>query len=310
MSYQRACWASLWAGLLGCLTVPALGRADEPASTGVKRAIIICGLSGDADHHQQFAQTMIRFRDGLVSGFQFRPEEIEILFGDEAADGDDEVIRTAAKATREEIQQRIQSLRERSQPNDAVWVIVLGHSHYDGRQSWFNLPGPDLHQAEFAKLFEGLAAREQVFLITTPTSGFAIKPLSAKGRIVITATEADWETNETEFPHEFARILSALATEENLDADKDGRITVFDLYITTVRTLAQSYVERELLSTEHALLDDDGDGRGTEVQMDFLTVDQGGRLQPNRPFVPPVLTKGDGVLSKTLLVQVAARPVE
>ena len=95
-------------------------------------------------------------------------------------------------------------------------------------------------------------------------------------------------------------MLSGLETAENLDLDKDGRVSLFDLYVTVVRNLAQSYLERELLATEHALLDDDGDGRGTEVQIDFLTVDQGGRLQPNRPVSQPVMTKGDGVLAKTV----------
>jgi hypothetical protein len=235
---------------------------------------------------------------------------VDVLFGDAPLEGDPEVIRNALEATREHIEQRVQALREKTRPEDGVWVIVLGHTHYDGRQSWFNLPGPDLNQAEFAKAFDGLTAKEQVFLITTPTSGYAIKPLSAKGRVVITATEADWETNETEFPHEFARLLSNLATEENVDADKDGQITLFDLYVTTVRNLAQSYLERELLATEHPLLDDDGDGRGTEVQIDFLTVDQGGRLQPNRPFVPPVITRGDGVLSKSLTTLKLEKPAE
>jgi hypothetical protein len=270
---------------------------------GTRRALILCGLSGDADRHKQFVETISRLREGLAGPLRFPSTEIELLFGDEPADGDPEWVASATRATREAIEERLRGLRERTQAADAVWVFVLGHSHYDGRNSWFNLPGPDLTQVEFAKLLDGLAAREQVFVVTTPTSGFAIKPLSAKGRIVITATEADWETNETEFPHEFARLLANVEREENLDADKDGRISLFDLYITTVRNLAQSYLERQFLATEHALLDDNGDGRGTELQIDFLTVDQGGRLQPNRPFVPPVISTGDGVLAKMVLLK-------
>jgi len=298
--FRSSVLAVVTAGLWSLTAGVPRASADDATTAGVKRALIVCGLSGDAGRHKQFAETIARLRDGLVGQLQFAATDVEVLFGDEPVDGDADAIRSAARATREELEQRARSLRERTRPEDGVWVIVLGHSHYDGRQSWLNLPGPDLQQAEFAKLFEGLTAREQVFIITTPTSGFFIKPLSAKGRVVITATEADWETNETEFPHEFGRVLSGLETAENLDLDKDGRVSLFDLYVTVVRNLAQSYLERELLATEHALLDDDGDGRGTEVQIDFLTVDQGGRLQPNRPVSQPVMTKGDGVLAKTV----------
>ena len=61
-------------------------------------------------------------------------------------------------------------------------MIVLGHTYYDGRHSHLNIPGPDLDEREFGKLFEGLKAREQLFLITTPASGFFFKPLAASGR--------------------------------------------------------------------------------------------------------------------------------
>lgn len=285
------------------LLIPGVARGQEEAVATTRRALILCGLSGDADRHKQFVETIGRVRDGLTGPLQFAPTDIEVLLGDEPADGDPDWAAAATRATQEGIEERLRHLRERTRAEDAVWVFVLGHSHYDGRNSWFNLPGPDMTQVEFAKLFDGLAACEQVFVITTPTSGFAIKSLSAKGRVVITATEADWETNETEFPHEFARLLANLEAEENLDADKDGRLSLFDVYVTTVRNLAQSYLDRQFLATEHALLDDNGDGRGTEVQIDFLTVDQGGRLQPNRPFVPPVITAGDGVLTKTVLLK-------
>jgi hypothetical protein len=70
-------------------------------------------------------------------------------------------------------------------PSDALWVFVLGHGHYDARQSWLNLPGPDISHVEFGQLFAKVACQEQVFFITTPCSGFFIKQLSQPGRIVI-----------------------------------------------------------------------------------------------------------------------------
>jgi hypothetical protein len=42
------------------------------------------------------------------------------------------------------------------------------------------------------------------------------------------------------------------------------------------KEIAQNYASGELLSTEHAQLDDDGDGIGHELQNDYLPEEQGG----------------------------------
>src|SRR5262249_11359358 len=158
----------------------------------------------------------------------------------------------------------IDELRKRASGDDTLWVIVLGHTHFDGRHSHLNIPGPDLDAREFGKLFEGLKAREQLFLITTAASGFFIKPLAANGRTVIAAHEPDQEVNETIFPHVLAEVLSA--PPEGTDRDKDGKISVLELYLAVVSSVMKRYVDAEDLPTEHAQLDDNGDGRGSELQ--------------------------------------------
>ena len=274
--------------------------AQKPIA--VKRALIVCGLSGDAEHHKLFADTIRKMHDGLTKRFGFGESDVQILFGDEPQDADTDVIKSAGRATREELEKSVAVLRSKLQSDDALWVIVIGHSHYDGKNSWLNLPGPDIHQLDFAKLFNDINATQQVFVITSPTSGFYLKPLSAKGRVVITSTETDWETNETEFPHEFARVLSTPPDAKDFDIDGDGVTSLFDLYVTVSRNLAQSYLERELLATEHSLLEDNGDGRGTEVQIDFLTPEQGGRAKPKKGSPPQIKLTSDGMLSKSIIL--------
>ncbi|MBI5757086.1 MAG: hypothetical protein HZA46_01060 [Planctomycetales bacterium] len=271
---------------------------DSTLGKGTKRALLVCGLSGDAAHHKLYSETVTKLHEGLSKGLGFA--DVQVLFGDESQDSDSDVIKSAGRATREELEKSVTALGAKLQAVDALWVIVVGHSHYDGKHSWLNLPGPDIQQFDFAKLFQGLSAGQQIFMLTTPTSGFYVKPLSAKGRVVITATETDWETNETEFPHALARVLSSPPEVTEFDIDHDGTITLFDLYVTVARNLAQSYLERELLATEHPLLDDNGDGRGTEVQIDFLTEEQGGRAKPKKLSTAPKITVGDGSVAKTV----------
>jgi hypothetical protein len=295
--------------LLVSIAIPTTIVADDqpaaPAATGgVKRALLICGLSGDAERRKAFAETMTKLHSVLTNKLGFAASDVEVLFGDESKEGTTELIQSAGPATREELEKRAQQLREKLRPEDSLWVMVFGHAHYDGQNSFLNLPGPDLHQLDFAKLFSKIPASQQIFILTTPASGFFIKPLSAKNRIVITATEADWETNETEFPAEFARILSTPPSMKELDVDEDGQISLFDLYITVARGLAQSYRDRELLATEHSLLDDNGDGRGMELQIDYLSTELGGRAKTVRPTLPTLPPKSDGHLAKTILLPI------
>jgi hypothetical protein len=286
--------------------VPAAAVPAEEALDGIfspettRRVLILCGLTGDADHHRAFADMIGQLHSGLSSKLGVAPENITVLFGDEPDDKDPEPIRKSPRSTKEEVEAAIASFIAATQPDDSAWVFVIGHTHYEGRNAWWNLPGPDIAQADFGKLFQSLKAREQVFFLTTSVSGLYIKPLSVPGRVVISATEADWETNETEFPFKLAELLTKPPTTAELDADKDGSLTLFDLYIVTARSLAQSYAERMLLATEHALLDDNGDGRGTELQIDYLSEDLGGRVRRGRLVPPKVAPNTDGALAKLI----------
>lgn len=280
-------------------------QSSAASGGGTRRALLVCGLSGDAAHHKAFAETVTKAHEILTTKLGFGASDVEILFGDEPDAADTELIKSAARATREEFEKRVQNLRSRIRPQDSLWVITFGHSHYDGKNSWLNLPGPDIHQLDFAKAFADLPG-QQIFILTTPTSGIYIKPLSSKNRIIITSTEADWETNETEFASELVRLLTSPPAAKELDVDQDGQITLFDLYISVARNLAQSYKDRELLATEHSLLDDNGDGRGTELQIDFLSTELGGRAKPGKPIVPTVSSTTDGNLAKSIVLSIGS----
>lgn len=284
----------------------------QQATAGTKHALIICGHPGDDEHRALFAETVVKLHKTLTTQYGFPAAAVRIQFGSETVDEDDPALRTArGQSTREEIEAEVADLRKHLKPEDTLWVIVLGHAHYDGRHAWLNLPGPDMHQNDFGRLFSKLQCREQLFLITTPVSGFYLAPLSAKGRIVISATEADREVNETIFPLALTEVLSEPPEQDEYDADKDGMISVFDLYIAIARNIATRYLDDELLSTEHAQLDDNGDGRATELQLDYLTEDQGGRS--NTDAAPKIQPGADGSLAarvKLPLVRHSDAPVE
>lgn len=239
----------------------------------VRHALILCGHPGDADHVKSFAATVGKLREGLTKTLGIPTERQHVVFGSEKPK---DLSGATGPATKEAVTAAIAEVRKALRPEDGLWVICLGHGHHDTRQAWWNLPGPDLSAKEFGKLFADVTCREQVFVMTFSLSGYFVAPLSRRDRVVISATEADAETNETTFPTVFAQILSTGLKPDEQDIDRDGKLTVFDLYVVVAKEIAQNYASAEQVATEHQQLDDDGDGIGHEPQTAYLPEEQGG----------------------------------
>lgn len=79
------------------------------------------------------------------------------------------------------------------------------------------------------------------------------------------------EITATEMPYALGAILSGTGEHAKLaDIDGDGQLTLMDLYLSVNIEVHQRFVTQDYLPTEHAQLDDNGDGRGAELQEPFL----------------------------------------
>ena len=244
------------------LTTAVVAAEPKAESAGKNRALIVVGLPGDAEHEKLFAETARQWRDSLTKKLDF---EVTVLFG---RSGRPQLADTGA--TRESIQRAVADLKKSLRAEDRLWVLFLGHGDYDGERASFHLPGRDLHADDLGKLSGSIKCREQVFWMTHSASSSFLKPLSLEGRIVITATAAEEEVNETEFPHSLATVL------EKLGPPKDTRVSVLDIYFRTVAEVDARFAADKRVSTEHAQLDDNGDGVGTEEPI----VEKAGEKKP------------------------------
>ena len=151
-------------------------------------------------------------------------------------------------------------LAARMDEQSVLFVLLLGHGTFDGREARFNLVGPDLTAAEWAALVDPLPG-QLVFVNTTAASAPFLAPLAKAGRVVITATESPAQRYATVFPEFLVRAFADAAS----DFDRNARVSVWEAFSYASAGVRRWYRERGRLATERALLDDTGDGRGIDA---------------------------------------------
>ncbi len=238
--------------------------------SGTSRALIVVGLPGDVEHEKLFAQTVATWRDWLTKRLDFAPGEVRVLALSAPSNA-----ASTIRRTRKAVEKEVAGFKKKIRKEDRLWVFFLGHADYDREHARFHIPGPDLRDIDMGKLFEGIRCREQVFWLTMSASGWFLRHLSAKGRVVVTATAADEEYNETEFPHALSSVVKR--PHAHLDANRDGKVSVLELFNHTNSEVAKRFAADKRIPTEHAQLDDNGDGVGTERPVAIAGQQVGGR---------------------------------
>jgi hypothetical protein len=234
------------------------GTAREPS----RWALIIVGIPGDRAHGLEFRQTAETWRNWLIEALRVPPDQVVRL--PPIAEPD----QIPPSITAESIRQTLTELATKLQPDDSLWVFTLGHGNYDGRHAWLHVQGRDPSEEEFGRWFADIRCREQVFWLTQANSGWFVRPLSRPGRIVIAATAADDESNETEFAAALAELVRQQTGPPAAGSPTLGcndRISVAELFQAVGREVQRRFDSDKRLRTEHAQLDDNGDGRGSET---------------------------------------------
>jgi hypothetical protein len=77
--------------------------------------------------------------------------------------------------------------------------------------------------------------------------------------VIVTATKSGSEQNYSRF----GDFLSQSITAKTSDLDHDGGVSVLEAFLVASRSLSNWYAEQGRLASEQALIDDNGDRRGT-----------------------------------------------
>lgn len=204
--------------------------------------IIVVGASGTEEYATQFGKFAGMWQEVSTKG---NVKSIVIGLDDIEGSQDLAILEQTLK-------------NEPKETNMALWLVLIGHGTFDGRTAKFNLRGLDLSAENLAELLKPFH-RPLAVINTASSSAPFLSRLSAEDRVIITATRSGYELNYARFGRYFAESIA----DPQADLDKDGQTSLLEAFLTASNRVAQFYSSAGRLATEHALLDDNGDGLGT-----------------------------------------------
>lgn len=217
--------------------------------------VVITGLSGEPRYAVAFHDWATTLIDAAEARWDVPKSNVVYL----AENVETDPSRISARSTRENIESAFSDLAGRAGPDDQIFVLLIGHGTMRDGESRFNLPGPDMTPADFDALLEAFPTQGIVFVNAASASGEFIAELSAENRTIITATRSGAERNQTTFAAYFVEAFAG----DGADVDKDEHVSALEAFNYARREVARVYESDGRLLTEHALLDDNGDGEGS-----------------------------------------------
>ncbi len=223
------------------LLVSPLNAALDPNHNDI---IVIVGAPGADEFQQEFAESLSLWRTACQKG-----NADSTFIADELA---------AGGAHYETFKQKLSETPKETA--DPLWIVFIGHGTYDGRTAKFNLHGKDISATELAQWLEPIKRPIAIINASSSSAPF-INRLTAPGRVILTATRNGYEQNYSRFHKYFAEAVGDLQA----DLDKDGQTSLLEAFIYADHGVAEFYTAAGRMATEHALLDDNGDGLGTRA---------------------------------------------
>lgn len=254
---SRRLWAGVAGGaLVGCVVCGGASDASAlPSAAQDTHVLLIAGLGGEPQYTAAFHGWMSRFADAASEKYGVPAERIVYLAEDVQLDR----TRVRARSTGDNVRSAFARLGGAMAPGDELVVLLAGHGTFRNGEARFNVPGPDLTPADFALLLDGLGNRRITLVNTTSASGPFVEPLSAPNRTIVAATRSGRERNLTRFGLHFVDAFAG----DDADADKNGRVSMLEAFRYARREVEREYEGDNQLLTEHAVLDDNGDGEGS-----------------------------------------------
>jgi hypothetical protein len=239
---ERTAVKSLFVKIILSLALLAVNQSVAGLNTNTATVLLVVGATGEPEYAENFLQQAQLWEKACLQG-SAAVSSIGLSTNSEKSDLDLLHLQLAQTPT-----------------NDftPLWVVLIGHGTFDGKEARFNLRGPDLSATQLAEWVKPFC-RPLVIINTASASAPFLNKLSGTNRIIITATRSGNEQNFTRFGLCQAQAI----VDPKSDLDGDGHTSLLEAFLSASARVAEWYKTEGRLATEHALIDDNGDGLGT-----------------------------------------------
>lgn len=269
MNRSHSVPATLRDWILGPAVALAVLGGTTPAVAADRAAgdlIIVVGAAGEDGYGGKFREWATRWEAaGRRGGWRTHL----IGFDDPAAD--------SGAADRPRLER---ALAEAAVEKEAeLWIVFIGHGTFDKRATKFNLRGPDVSPEDVATWL--VAVERPVAMIDcSSASGPFLQKLAGRNRVVVTATKSGGEQFFARFGDHVSRAIDSPAA----DLDKDGQTSLLEAFLEASRLTKRFYDDDGgRIVSEHALLDDNGDGFGSPADA-YRGLEPKAAADPTKPF--------------------------
>jgi hypothetical protein len=238
--------------LAGASVWPAAAAAQQ----GQRYALVVAGASGDpeiAALHKGWTTALVTV---LRDRYKIESDRMAVLVEEPDAPQN--------RSTAENVRVTLGRFAKQVTPQDVVFIMLIGHGGGAGSEAKFNLIGPDLTVADWNELLKPLPAT--VALVNAASASFPfIQGLAGPRRIIISATATPGQVYHPMFADAFIRALNA----DIADTDKNGRLSLLEVFVYASRLVTEHYERLNQLPTEKPVFDDSGDGQPRDADGKF-----------------------------------------
>ena len=242
-SFLALCRRTVLAAIILCSSL---------ATHASNHVVIVAGKGGTTEYSAKFGRHAKQLQETLLQHYGYKPEQLTLL----AESG------ATLACTRVNVETTLMKLAGAMQSEDLLVIVLFGHGTADANFAKFNLVGEDLRDLDFARHLERVPARRQVIVNTSAASAGFIEKLVRNDRVIITATRSAEEKYATVFPEYF---VEAFTKKDEADLNKDQSISFLEAFDYARDRVVRFYEQANRLRPEHPLLEDNGDGMGSEV---------------------------------------------
>lgn len=223
----------------------AFAQTPVPEPPDRPTVIVVMGAAGEAEFGEDFSGQLESWRK--VGGEAHA--RLVAIGADTAAEPTD----------RARLQRALET--EPKEGAGTVWLVLIGHGTFDGKEAKFNLRGPDVSSTELAAWLKPFKRPLAIVDTSSASAPFLVK-LAGPNRAVVTSTRSGYEMNYARFGKYFADAVA----DAKSDLDKDGQVSLLEAFLSAAHRTTEFYKTEGRLATEHALIDDNGDGLGTPAE--------------------------------------------